>query len=68
MSGRRCRVPSRFSIPHLIREEVPKPPQCPSGIAAATRLKQQKEIDEQLLKPAVRIQKLKNSLINLGHE
>ena len=31
-------------------------------------LKQQKEIDEQLLKPAVRIQKLKNSLIILGHE
>ena len=38
MSGRRCRVPSRFSVPHLIREEVPKPPQCPSGIAAATRM------------------------------
>ena len=37
MSGRRCRVPSRFSVPHLIRVEVPKPPQCPSGIAAATR-------------------------------
>ena len=31
-------------------------------------LKQQIEIDEQLLKPAVRIQKLKNSLIILGHE
>ena len=31
-------------------------------------LKQQIEIDEQLLKPVVRIQKLKNSLIILGHE
>ncbi len=31
-------------------------------------LKQQKEIDELMLKPAVRIQKLKNSLIVLGHE
>ena len=31
-------------------------------------LKQQKERDEQLLKPAVRIQELKNKLIILGHE
>ncbi len=31
-------------------------------------LKQQKEIIELMLKPAVRIQKLKNSLIILGHE
>ena len=31
-------------------------------------LKQQKEIDELMLKPAVRIQKLKNSLIILGYE
>ena len=30
--------------------------------------KQQKERDEQLLKPAVRIQELKNKLIILGHE
>ena len=31
-------------------------------------LKQQKERDEQLLKPAVRIQELKNKLIILAHE
>ncbi len=30
--------------------------------------KQQKERDEQLLKPVVRIQELKNKLIILGHE
>ena len=31
-------------------------------------LKEKKEQDEQLLKPAVRIQELKNKLIILGHE
>ena len=43
-------------------------PKTEKPLKKVKALKQQKERDEQLLKPAVRIQELKNKLIILGHE
>ena len=43
-------------------------PKTEKPLKKVQALKQQKERDEQLLKPAVRIQELKNKLIILGHE
>ncbi len=43
-------------------------PKTEKPLKKVKALKQQKEWDEQLLKPAVRIQELKNKLMILGHE